>query len=77
MGGGGLLGTVRRLPVILIGTQMYTGVQAGGGLFWWAKVHEYGGEKTYPILPVNKKALALLSAGVGRGRLRGSPNRSN
>jgi hypothetical protein len=46
-------------------------VQAGGGMLWWARVHEYGGEKTYPIEPVNKLALAFLptgSAGASFGR---------
>lgn len=46
-------------------------VQAGGGMLWWARVHEEGGEKSYPIEPVNKQALAFFpmgSAGASFGR---------
>lgn len=76
-GGGGLLGTVRKQPTAISGSRVTGSVQAGGGLFWWASVHEKGGEKTYEILPgiltgkSDKKALAFFpggSAGAGFGR---------
>ncbi len=68
-GGGGLLGTVRKQPTTLSGAMLHGGVQAGGGLFWWAAVHERGGEKEYEILPgaltgkSDKQALAFFPAG--------------
>lgn len=62
-GGLGLLGTVRKIPTAIIGDHLVGGVQAGGGRFWWARVHELGGEKTYTIEPVNKQALAFFPGG--------------
>ena len=61
--GGGLLGSVRMQPIIATDQSITGGVQAGGGLHWWAKVHEWGGNTAYEIWPVNKKALAFFPGG--------------
>ncbi len=69
-GGGSLIGSVRQTPITVTGSAISGSVQAGGGLLWWATVHEEGGEKEYEILPgiltgkSNKKALAFFGQGA-------------
>jgi hypothetical protein len=68
-GGGGLLGSARKIPTQTTGSTITGAVQAGGGLFWWAVVHEEGGKKRYDIFPgivtgkSDKRALAFFPAG--------------
>lgn len=73
-GEGGLAGSVRRMETVVTDQTVQGGVQAGGGPFWWAIVHEKGGEKSYEILPgaltgkSDKKALAFYGGGsIGAG----------
>jgi hypothetical protein len=69
-GGRGLLGSVRKRVTERIGSQIYGGVQAGGaGLGVYPRVHEFGGERSYEILPgaltgkSDKQALAFFPSG--------------
>lgn len=61
-GAGGLLGSVRE-GTANDGNRVVGYVQAGGGIFWWAIVHEHGGTRAYVIVPVNKQALAFFPTG--------------
>lgn len=68
-GGAGLIGSVHKQPTQVNAGEIVGRVQAGGGLYWWLVVHEYGGQKTYEILPgavtgkSDKRALAFFPTG--------------
>lgn len=49
------------------GEQIVGGVDAAGGAAWYGRVHEYGGKKSYPIVPVSKRALAFFGAEASLG----------
>lgn len=40
------------------------GVSGAGGTAWYGKIHEYGTENSYEIVPRTKKALAFVMDGV-------------
>jgi hypothetical protein len=56
---GKLLATVQEVGPNATGTEIVASVQAGGDEAPYGIVHEMGGEKEYPIYPVNAKALAF------------------
>src|SRR5438132_4498213 len=56
---GKLAGSVRVIPATAEGGVLRAGVEAGGGPAWYGRIHEYGGQGAYEIVPVNKKALAF------------------
>lgn len=69
---GRLAGSIVAQPVEVSGNTMRGTVTGAGGPAWYGKVHEFGGTRAYPILPVNKKALAFFpseSVGGGIGRM--------
>lgn len=69
---GKLLGSANKEPTIITGSgkQIVGTVSVAGGVAWYGQVHERGGQRTFDIYPVNKKALAFFpqgSAGAALG----------
>jgi hypothetical protein len=60
---GKLAGSVHADPTVYDGEFLRAYVYAAGGPAWYGKVHEYGGQSAYVILPVTKKALRFLVGG--------------
>jgi len=60
---GKLADSVRLVPASQQGTVIEGGVAAAGGAAWYGRLHEYGTSRSYPILPVNKQALAFAIGG--------------
>lgn len=60
---GKLAGSIRMIPAARRGTEITGAVEGGGGPAFYARVHEYGGEKQYMIAPVNVLALKFQIGG--------------
>jgi len=60
---GRLAGSIRAIPASRSGSEITGAVEGGGGPAFYARVHEYGGQKEYPIVPVNAKALMFQAGG--------------
>ena len=60
---GKLAGSIRMIPAAQSGTEITGAVEGGGGPAFYARVHEYGGEKEFIISPVNAKALMFQMNG--------------
>lgn len=61
---GVLFSSVQVQPTTFDGVQITGAVTAAGGPASFGKAFEFGGQRTYKISPINKKALALM-AGPG------------
>lgn len=60
---GKLANSVRVNPAKIDGDTISGSVEAAGGPAGYGKLHEYGTDKPYRIVPINKKALAFLLDG--------------
>jgi hypothetical protein len=52
-----------RVTLATPGDTVTADVQAGGGPAWYLKLHEFGTDAPYTILPINKQALAFMLGG--------------
>ena len=64
---GRLLGSAHKTEVINDGARIIGGVEAGGGVAFYAKFQHGGTKGPYQILPVTKLALAFFPGGSGGG----------
>lgn len=60
---GKLADSVRLVPASQQGPTIEGGVAAAGGPAWYGRLHEYGTSRSYPIVAVNKQALAFVMGG--------------
>ncbi len=60
---GKLINSIRMIPAKVAGPKVAGYVEGGGGPAWYGKIHEYGTDRAYEIVPVNKKALAFMLNG--------------
>lgn len=60
---GKLINSIRMIPAKVAGSKVAGYVEGGGGPAWYGKIHEYGTDRAYEIVPVNKKALAFMLNG--------------
>lgn len=61
---GKLAQSIRIIPVRQEGTRIVGGVQGGGGVAWYGRVHEFGGSGPYMIVPREKKVLRFEIGGT-------------
>lgn len=54
---GKLAGSINAIPPQIEGDQVTGAVEGAGGTAFYGRVHEYGGTRSYQILPVRAKAL--------------------
>jgi hypothetical protein len=58
-----LAGSVTLIPIKVQGNRILGGIDAAAGPAFYGNVHEYGGEKEYPITAVKARALAFMVDG--------------
>jgi hypothetical protein len=58
-----LASSVQVIPVTLRGNTILGGVQAGGGVAFYADIQEYGSKGPYPIIATKARALSFISGG--------------
>lgn len=77
---GKLINSIRMIPAQVAGSKVAGYVEGAGGPAWYGRLHEYGTDRAYEIVPVNKKALAFMLNGkqvfAKRVQHQGFPERS-